>query len=95
MRLVNTKAERKDAMKYQLMHHGWPVADKLIPAGQILDFSKPDDWTKLAGNRVPPMNACALDQQCADVMFDAYPQHRHLLHKQVPTLNVISNERKS
>jgi hypothetical protein len=66
-------------MKYQLANHGWPIADRLIPVGTILDFSKPDDNTRLAGG--PPLNAVAMDQQCADVMFNAYPGHRHLIQR--------------
>jgi hypothetical protein len=35
-------------MKFQILRHSWPIRDKAVPAGQILDFDDPTDmWANL------------------------------------------------
>jgi hypothetical protein len=72
-------------MKYQLAGHGWPIGQWLIPVGTVIDHTKtPEqmtDWEKLALGKLPPLNAVALDDDCAEAMANGYPGHRHLLHK--------------
>jgi hypothetical protein len=74
-------------MRYQLVDHGWPIGQWLIPAGTIIDLSKPDtqltDFEKLAKGRVPPLNALALDPECVELMRTAYHSHHHLLRSDV------------
>ena len=72
-------------MKYQLSGCGWPVGQFLIPVGTIIDLTKPpeqmNDWEKLALGKLPPLNALALDDDCANAMEQGYPGHLYLLHK--------------
>jgi hypothetical protein len=62
-------------MKFQLTQHGWPIGQWLIPAGEIIDLDKsPEQMTgfeRLAVGKTPPMNAIALDDDCADAMAKA------------------------
>jgi len=54
-------------MKFQITGAGWRIGNKLIPAGTVLDFAKPDKWTALAKGKVPfdakPLDAQAWEQQ--------------------------------
>lgn len=72
-------------MKYQLAQHGWPIGQFLIPVGTIIDLTKDpeqmNDWEKLAQGKLPPLNALALDDDCANAMEQGYPGHLYLLHK--------------
>jgi hypothetical protein len=59
---------------------GWPIADKLIPAGSIVDTSTVE-WAwlldrALADGRVPPVNAQALDQATYNKMVAVYSASR-------------------
>jgi hypothetical protein len=49
-------------LRYQITQTGWSVGDRLIPNGTVIDTNGNDDWSKLAGNRPPPLNAQPLDQ---------------------------------
>jgi hypothetical protein len=52
-------------MRYQLTQHGWPISDRLIPVGTVIDdVAGQDDFSKLVRARglSPPINAQPLDQ---------------------------------
>jgi hypothetical protein len=66
-------------MKYQLANHGWPIGDKVIPVGTIIDDRAEDDWSRLARGRTLPMNAVPLDQEAADALIRAYPYDQHVI----------------
>ena len=40
-------------MKFQIAGAGWQLGDALCPAGTVIDFDKPDQWTRLAKGKVP------------------------------------------
>jgi hypothetical protein len=73
-------------MKFRIEREGWVVGLYLIPAGTVLDFAKPDDYTRIAAGHVPPLNATALNQESYDLMRHTYitargsagpiPEHR-------------------
>jgi hypothetical protein len=63
-------------MRYQLSVHGWPIGDKLIPVGTVIDADAPDDWSRLARGQVPPINAVPLDQGCYQLMLALYGDSR-------------------
>jgi hypothetical protein len=67
-------------MKYQLVHHGWPIEGgaKLIPVGTVLDG---DDWTWQGSTlpQPPPINCIALDQSAYDELLKHYPYYPHLI----------------
>jgi hypothetical protein len=48
-------------MKYQLLG-AWPINQFCIPAGTIIDLNGTDQWSQLAKNRPPPLNAMPLDR---------------------------------
>jgi hypothetical protein len=50
-------------MRYQIRTGGWPIGSWLIPVNTILDFSKPDDRTRLAEGKTPPLNARPMDDE--------------------------------
>lgn len=66
-------------MRFQLTMHGWPIGDRLIPVGTIIDSRDNDDWSVLARGRMPPLNSMALDQEAYEVMSTHYRQHQHHL----------------
>ena len=66
-------------MRYQIGTGGWPIGSWLIPVDTILDISKPNDWTRLAAGRVPPLNARPMDDEAYQLMLKSYPVHRHLI----------------
>jgi len=80
-------------MRFQLKNHGWPIGDKLVPTGTILDLGNPaSDWDRLARDHMPPpLNAVALDQEAFDVMWRAYPGQRHLLHQAIQPTETKEN----
>jgi hypothetical protein len=63
-------------MKYQIMGGGWPIGSWLIPAGTIIDTSKPEAEMsreeRWAGGRLPPRDAIALDEETYQAMRQAY-----------------------
>ena len=61
-------------MKYQLTMHGWPIGQFLIPVGTVIDIPAKDgdDWSALATDMVPPINAQALDAQAWNALVRAY-----------------------
>jgi hypothetical protein len=66
-------------MRFQITGRGWLLGDMLCPSGTVLDFSKPDMWTKRAKGKVIPINATPLDQEAHEAQQRAYPDHRYLL----------------
>jgi hypothetical protein len=65
-------------MKFQITGAGWRIGNKLIPAGTVLDFAKPDKWTALAKGKVP-FDAKPLDAQAWAAQVEAFPDQKHLL----------------
>ena len=70
-------------MRYQITQHGFPVGDKLIPVGTVIDSKANDDWSRLAKGRAPPINALALDQEAWDAIQAAHPYQQHLIPRPV------------
>ncbi len=79
-------------MRFQIGTGGWPIGQWLIPGDTILDFSKPDYWTRLAqgwmkpdswtnpgAGWVPPLNAHPMDDEALQFMRKCYPLDRHLI----------------
>jgi hypothetical protein len=64
-------------MRYQITQHGWPVGDRLIPNGTVIDDASQDDWSKLIRTKglSPPINAMPLDQPTWTAMQSLYPDH--------------------
>jgi hypothetical protein len=65
-------------LRYQITQHGWPVSDRLIPNGTIIDdVAGQDDFSKLvrAKGLSPPLNAQPLDQAAWAAMKSVYPEH--------------------
>jgi hypothetical protein len=65
-------------MKFQILRHSWPIGDKAVPAGQILDYDDPTDWwaqMAKATNVLPP-NCMALDQDAWNVVKNYDPKLR-------------------
>lgn len=65
-------------MRYQLINHGFPIGDKLIPVGTVISSDADDEWSMLAKGRVPPPNAVCLDQECWDLMQSVYDKSQIL-----------------
>ena len=65
-------------MRYQIMGWGFPVGDKLIPVGTIIDHSASDDWSRLAATAggAPPPNSTPLDQEAYDLMVKHYSHEK-------------------
>jgi hypothetical protein len=63
-------------MKYQLSVHGWPIGDRLIPLGTVIDLpaKSGDDWSRLVEGRPMPLNAQALDAEAWDALVATYPE---------------------
>jgi hypothetical protein len=59
-------------MRYQIVGHGWPIGDRLVPGGTVIDAASPDDWSRLAAGRVPPINTQALDKEAYDLLLATY-----------------------
>jgi hypothetical protein len=66
-------------MRYRICGAGWPVGQYLIPTGTVLDFSKPDMWTKIAEGLAIPINATPLDEEAHEAQLKAHSNHRYLL----------------
>jgi hypothetical protein len=67
-------AEAPPRLIYQLDTNGWPVTGQHhVPGGSRIDTGA-TEWRWLA-DRVPPMNAMALNQNCYDVMAAKYPSN--------------------
>jgi len=62
-------------MIYQV-GQGWPVADRVIPPGTIIDTDKFDDWSVLAKGKPPPIDAVAMDFEAYDLMMRHYPEDK-------------------
>ena len=61
-------------MRFQILGPlGWPIGDKLIPIGQILNLDDPTDmWAQLAKSvGMWPPNVMALDQEAWNVVKGA------------------------
>ena len=73
-------------MRYQLAN-AFVIGQFAIPAATFINLDKPENeltqWEKFAKGHVPPLDAIALDWDCADVMHRAYPGHRHRLKRQL------------
>ena len=71
-------------MKFMLQTP-WPIGQFCIDAGVTIDLGKPEaqlsDWEKLARGRIPPIDALALDEECAQHMRRCYPGFLHRLRK--------------
>jgi hypothetical protein len=65
-------------MKFKISGAGWRIGNKLIPAGTVLDFAKPDKWTALAAGKIP-FAAVPLDREALEAQVAAYPDAKHLL----------------
>ena len=66
-------------MRFQILGPlGWPIGDKLIPCGQILNLDDPTDmWAQLAKSvGVWPPNVMALDQDAWNVVKGYEPKVR-------------------
>jgi hypothetical protein len=59
-------------MRYQITGHGFPVRDRLIPNGTVIDTDAQDDWSTLAKGLPIPLNAMPLDQAAWAAMQSIY-----------------------
>jgi hypothetical protein len=59
-------------MLFRVEGPGWPVGDRLIPSGAVIDLNA-DPWR--GRNLTPPLNATALDDECWQLMRKIYPSH--------------------
>ena len=68
-------------MKYLLSAYGWPIGDRLIPAGTTIDLpAKPgDDWSRLAEGKTIPINSQPFDAEAWDALVAAYPDQTYRL----------------
>jgi hypothetical protein len=63
-------------MRYQITGTSWPIGDKNVPAGQILNFNDPTDWwaqTAKAFGTLPP-NCLCLDLEAWNAVKN-YPSN--------------------
>jgi hypothetical protein len=67
-------------MRYRLSR-AWPLdhGRELAPSGTVIDSNSDDDWSRLARGLTPPWDVQALDDECYQLLFRAYPGHRHLI----------------
>jgi len=65
-------------MKFRITGAGWQIGVALCPAGTVVDFDKPDQWTRLAKGKVP-FDAVPLDEPAWRAQLEAFPEHKHLL----------------
>jgi hypothetical protein len=66
-------------MRWQLVDHGWPVGQWVVPVGTVIDGPDPR-WVE-TGLALPlplPLNAWCCDQDALDLMRQWY--HPHLWH---------------
>jgi hypothetical protein len=47
--------EGASEMKFRLEQSPWVIGPWTIPAGTVLDFSRPNDFTQWAAGKVPPL----------------------------------------
>jgi hypothetical protein len=68
---------------------GWVIDEFSMPAGTTLDYVGKEEhqltpYERLARGRVPPIDACALDWDCALVMHRNYhPDFHDRLHRRL------------
>jgi hypothetical protein len=76
-------------MKYQLVNHGWPIGQFLVPVGTVISIppNVGDDWSRMAVGRVPPMNAQPLDKEAYEALVRAYGAKKLVLKGWEPTNN--------
>ena len=48
-------------MRYRITQTGWSIGQHLIPVGTLIDTNAQDDFSKLASELAPPLNAMPLD----------------------------------
>ena len=68
-------------MKFQLVGHGWPIGQYLIPAGTIIDTADPGDpwrwaWQSCLPDKPPPVNALPFDQETYNLLAQVYGAYR-------------------
>ena len=78
-------------VKFQV-NQGWAIGQFLIPPSTIIDIGdKRDDelteWERLAKGHCPPIDAAALDADCALLMWRGYPWHRERLCRRLDPFN--------
>lgn len=69
-------------MKYQIHTTPWPVGDRLIPVGSVIDDVSPEnDFSHLVRARraPPPINSTALNQTTMNALKKMYPDFVHQL----------------
>jgi hypothetical protein len=64
-------------MRFQITQ-GWPIGQFLLPPATVIDLGDKEDhelteYEKLAKGRIPPIDICALDADCAIAMMRFYP----------------------
>ena len=62
-------------MKFQILTHAWPIGDRVIDAGRILDYDDPTDmWAQLAKKQgCLPVNTLCLDAESWAYACALYP----------------------
>jgi hypothetical protein len=65
-------------MRFRITGAGWRLGDALCPEGTVLDFNKPDKWTRLAKGKVP-FAAVPLDREALEAQLREFPDAKHLL----------------
>jgi hypothetical protein len=71
-----SSANRDVNMRF-ILATDWQIGATTIPVATIIDFSKPDKWTRLAKTTDgPPISARPLDQESWDFMRSIYPAHQ-------------------
>ena len=68
-------------MKFQLVGHGWPIGQYLVPVGTIIDTDDPNDswrwlWQSWLPEKPPPVNALPVDQETYDLLAQTYGAYR-------------------
>jgi hypothetical protein len=80
-------------MLFQITGTGWPVGDKLIPAGTVLDWADDrDQWANLAKSvGVLPKNCMSLDQDAHDYAVKHWPRDQ----RPIPSPDLIVGQEPS
>jgi hypothetical protein len=74
-------------MKFQLVGHGWPIGQFLVPVGTVINIppNVGDDWSRMAvGKRIPP-NAQPLDKEAYEALVKAYGEKKIVLNGWEPS----------
>jgi hypothetical protein len=84
-------------MRFQIAN-GWPIGQFLIPAGVVINIGDKEDcelteYEKLAKGRIPPIDICALDADCAVAMWRFYPFSRDRLRRELSPFETETFER--